>query len=82
MSESWIVHAKCRGMNVDLFFPSIGQQPGVDVDKVCKVCPVQLQCLDMALDDPKLVGIWGGTSLKRRREWRGADRAARNSGTS
>lgn len=40
--------------------------------EVCKECPYKLRCLEYALKNPELTGIWGGTTemdrsiLKRR----------------
>jgi hypothetical protein len=37
----------------------------------CDRCPVQVECLDYALEHPKeAVGIWGGTSDHQRRQMR------------
>lgn len=39
--------------------------------KLCQQCPVVVECLEQALADPGLRGVWGGmTDTERRRERR------------
>lgn len=37
---------------------------------LCAGCPVLAQCRAFALDDPRLVGVWGGTTPRQRRDLR------------
>jgi hypothetical protein len=37
---------------------------------VCAGCDVRAECLAAALADPNLVGVWGGTTSRERRELR------------
>ena len=37
---------------------------------VCGACTVRSDCLAYALADPSLVGLWGGTTEKERRQMR------------
>ena len=37
---------------------------------VCLNCPVVAQCLRYAMENPSLVGVWGGTSSKDRMRMR------------
>lgn len=61
----WQLQAACRDIegqaHVRLFFPERygSSQPG---KAMCATCPVIEPCLDMALADDTLDGIWGGTS--------------------
>jgi hypothetical protein len=34
---------------------------------ICATCPYKMQCLEYALKDPSLQGIWGGTTERTRR---------------
>lgn len=63
---SWMEHAACRGMPVELFFPERGE-PVKNALETCKKCPVRQQCLDMAINNPEREGIWGGQSSRSRR---------------
>ena len=59
------VQAACRGMGPDFFYPS--SSVGVArATRVCAGCPDAEECLEKALDDPSLHGIWGGTSARER----------------
>jgi WhiB family redox-sensing transcriptional regulator len=51
------------------FFPERGQS--VEPAKaLCRRCLVRVECLAYAVDDPDIVGIWGGTSQRERTRMR------------
>jgi WhiB family transcriptional regulator, redox-sensing transcriptional regulator len=67
----WHVDALCRDHdNVD--FLSRDATVQARAFQVCGRCPVRVACLDMALADPFLVGVWGGTDDAARRAIRRA----------
>lgn len=71
-SAGWIERAACRGVHPALFFPIRGE--GCEEAKaVCEGCEVRAECLDFAVLNRELFGIWGGTSENERRRIR-ADR--------
>ncbi len=70
--------AACKGMNPDLFFPEHGVRP-TQARKTCETCPVRQQCLDYALADAQLIGMWGGTTSRQRATIR-RQRSGRNVG--
>jgi WhiB family redox-sensing transcriptional regulator len=37
---------------------------------LCQGCTVRQECLDVALADPDLTGLWGGTTPKERKAMR------------
>jgi len=37
---------------------------------LCVPCPIRAECLDFALADGCLVGVWGGTSARERKTMR------------
>jgi WhiB family redox-sensing transcriptional regulator len=43
---------------------------------ICAGCPVRTECLDYALADDTLVGVWGGTSETERDHIRNRRRIA------
>lgn len=57
---SWGVDAACRGLGLDFFFPDSNVFDAALT--VCDECPVREPCLDYALDNPELFGVWGGTT--------------------
>lgn len=61
----------CRGMDTNLFFPSSGgNQSCVAAKQVCAGCGVRVECLEFALAEREVWGVWGGTSEKERRRIR------------
>ena len=75
----WMEHALCRRPDpelleryaaptmADLFHPSSGQNRRVaDLKRLCEDCPVKQPCLDTALTDRSLGGIWAGTTRRER----------------
>jgi WhiB family redox-sensing transcriptional regulator len=74
--DEWMEHARCRG-RTSLFFPL--DENGASARQariICQKCPVRDACLESALSDPTLVGIWAGTSTRERRRMRRQRRAA------
>lgn len=66
---AWQARAACRGTRLAAFFPQRGET--VDEAKAtCDGCPVCSECLETALADPELRGVWGGTSERQRRQMR------------
>ncbi len=61
-----MLHGRCRGANPVLFFPS--DSAGVEIaQRVCAECPVRVECLDYALTNHFVYGVWGGASERERR---------------
>ena len=54
---------------LDLFTIDKG---GVYEREVCDGCPVRQECLRAALADVELMGLWGNTTVRERREMRRA----------
>lgn len=68
----WRDRAQCLGSDPDLFHPV---KPGPHAGRaaalaVCKSCPVKETCLEVALGMGDVLGIWGGTSARERRQMR------------
>lgn len=62
----WMAVAACQGERRDLFFPRKGE--GTAPSKaICAGCPVRPDCLEYALADPELVGVWAGRRWERER---------------
>lgn len=71
---TWRRFATCRDTDPDLFFP-VGTTGHalLQIDRakqVCGECPVNIECLDYALETNQDSGIWGGTSEEERRSIR------------
>lgn len=70
--NEWMRQAACLDHEPEVFFP-----PGPaalehigEAKAICQGCPVVADCLRVALADPTLVGVWGGTSETQRAEIR------------
>ena len=66
----WMRHAQCAYVDPDLWFPRDKGDPGVQAKRICRRCPVQLDCLEYALDNDERHGIWGGRSSQERQRLR------------
>ena len=67
----WMKRAQCRDVDRDLFFPEHGGK-GTTARAICSSCPVRQECLDYALANPEMTGMWGGTSERQRQKMRTA----------
>ena len=64
-----MVDAACRGLDPAMFYPEPGESAALACD-VCEGCGVRLHCLEYALAEKQLLGIWGGHSERSRRRLR------------
>jgi WhiB family redox-sensing transcriptional regulator len=69
---SWREQAACKGAETSIFFPKRGEKLDRAME-FCNRCPVRPQCLDeaMSVGAESAVGVWGGTSERRRDQLRG-----------
>ena len=65
----WRELAACRGADLGLFFPERGE-PAEPARLVCAACPVRQACLDYAITNRIIHGIWGGLTERERRALR------------
>jgi WhiB family transcriptional regulator, redox-sensing transcriptional regulator len=68
LENGWMRSAACLDCEPEVFFP-----PGpsaldhiAEAKDVCRACPVVSDCLRVAMADPTLLGVWGGTSEEER----------------
>lgn len=74
LDQPWRLAAACRETHPKLFFPETKATMKKDQDKaktICRTCPVQKQCLQFAMDNGIIHGIWGGKSERQRKIMRG-----------
>jgi WhiB family transcriptional regulator, redox-sensing transcriptional regulator len=62
----WRELAACRGTDLNLFFPGRGESAG-PARRTCARCPVRRQCLEFAVSNRIVCGIWGGLTGPERR---------------
>jgi WhiB family redox-sensing transcriptional regulator len=66
---AWMERGACAGSGCRLFLSEIER----DVQRakfVCNRCQVREACLDYAVGDPSLLGVWGATTAGERRAMR------------
>lgn len=63
MKSDFMAHAKCVTMDPDLFFTTHEQQYSeTRAQELCDGCPVIAQCLDYAITQQCIDGIFGATT--------------------
>jgi len=67
---NWTTDAACITHYPDLWYPDQGGSTR-DAKQICARCPVQLECLQYALDHDERFGVWGGLSERERRRLTG-----------
>jgi WhiB family redox-sensing transcriptional regulator len=65
----WRELAACRGIDLEMFFPGRGESAG-PARRVCAACPVRQPCLDYAISNRIVHGVWGGLTERERRALR------------
>ena len=58
--------AACAGMDTNIFYP-IGTEGIAEAKAICNKCPIIQPCLQYALENDEIHGIWGGTSERKRK---------------
>lgn len=67
-SLGWRARARCRGVDTSVFYARRGDNITLEVAKrICRGCPVKVECLQYALERGERFGTWGGVSEARRR---------------
>lgn len=82
VDRSWQPVALCRGSHSHLFFPPNSSERKDERERremraksICKVCPVNMECLEYALEIREPYGIWGGLTETERRSMHTLTRA-------
>lgn len=66
----WMAQANCTDLDTRLFFPGQGESSR-EAKAVCEGCIVRAECLEYALVNREIFGVWGGKSERQRRRIRG-----------
>lgn len=65
--EPWMDSSICAETDPDAFFPEKGGST-VEAKRICKGCPVRVECLEYALRTEQRFGVWGGYAERERRQ--------------
>lgn len=71
---AWTQNAACQGVDTEIFYPATPDEEA-EALSICATCPVRAQCLDYAIRNREIYGIWGGATPEQRRRMR-RERAA------
>jgi WhiB family redox-sensing transcriptional regulator len=64
-------HLPCTKVDPEIFFPESFDKKGIALAKsICDTCNVVAECIASVLWDPKIDGIWGGTTPRQRETMR------------
>lgn len=64
-TAAWVQDALCAQTDPEAFHPAKSTSPRL-ARRICNRCPVKAQCLEAAIADASLEGVWGGTTYKER----------------
>ena len=69
---AWMADGACLEHPEIQFVPAnpVSEQHALEARTICGRCLCRAECLDYALGDPTLVGIWAGTTTADRRRMR------------
>ena len=62
----WVTRAACKNRDPNIFFPRRGHSLE-EAYKLCSTCEVKMECREYAINNPALIGVWGGMSEVQRR---------------
>lgn len=65
----WREQALCAQVDPEIFHPEKGGSPR-PAKLICRMCPVQVECLETALANNEMFGIWGGLTAHERTAFR------------
>lgn len=57
--EGWEEQSACRGADVELFF-AVEEEQQKEALEFCARCDVRTECLEYAIENREMYGIWGG----------------------
>jgi WhiB family redox-sensing transcriptional regulator len=67
--QDWRARALCAKTDPEIFFAPGALEHKV-AKRICRLCPVQRECLVYAMEAPMDHGVWGGLTERERRGFR------------
>ena len=70
-ATDWRAAGACRSADPELFFPiatgvAVTATQVMKAQRICAGCGVRQQCLDFAMQNGEVHGVWGGTTPEER----------------
>lgn len=73
MTADWIQDAACAAHDPEHWHPhSSREDEALHAKRICAGCPARLPCLEFAVANVDLTGIWAGTTTQQRGRMRKA----------
>lgn len=69
-NNNWTQFANCASTDPDLFFPESGDGMIGAAKRICDACDVKGFCIEEALANKEVFGVWGGVSARGLRRMR------------
>ena len=69
VDQDWRAHGLCSRTDPDLWFAP-GALEHKEAKRICRDCPVRMDCLQYAMETPVDHGVWGGLTERERRRRR------------
>lgn len=69
VTRAWTLRAACLDMPDAVFYPERGEDIR-RAKRICRTCPVIVECLEYAVAHNERFGVWGGLSERERRRLR------------
>lgn len=66
LDVSWMDQALCAQIGGDLWLPDSGGHSSPLAKRICQGCEVRFECLEYALAQPGIQGVFGGLTDKER----------------
>jgi WhiB family redox-sensing transcriptional regulator len=69
----WMAYAECQGVDPDIFFPEhdfSAKYQVAQAKQFCNVCAAKKACLNYAIANGEVQGVWGGMTPQERRQER------------
>jgi WhiB family redox-sensing transcriptional regulator len=77
--NEWLEKAECKNVDPEIFFPEQGESLK-PARKYCDICMVREECLEYAVVNFIVEGVWGGTSGRQRRALKKQRRMVKDDG--
>lgn len=61
--DDWRKEAECLNEDPSIFFPDVDSEEAPDYSearKICNRCSVSSECLEAAMEEEEIYGMWGG----------------------
>lgn len=80
-NTEWIEYALCRRVPAEFYPDTADRAAAAEAKRVCAACLVRTACLDYAIRQNEIHGVWGGLAPHERRALKDARRQPKSGAT-